>query len=75
MIGEHSYHAQVWRLAYHVGETFDQGEAHFAQMIADTPPQDREAIRQLTSDAAALLHSEPWQRGLRVMRQMRWSSY
>lgn len=46
------------RLAYHVAETYDQGEAHFAQMIADTASgPNREAIRRLTEDAAALLQS------------------
>jgi hypothetical protein len=74
MISAERCSVHVWRLAYHVGELYDP-EAHFAQMIADTPERDREAMRRLTSDAAALLRSDAWQRGLRTMRELRWSSY
>lgn len=67
----------LWRLAYSVDEMPDEAvAATFQQMVADTSAgPDREAIRRLCADAAALRQSDPWLRALRVMRELRWSSY
>jgi hypothetical protein len=76
MIGERSYHAHVWRLGHDVDWLSDMaGAALLQQMIRDTPEPDRQAIAKLCADAETPRHSEPWQRALRVMRELRWSSY
>jgi hypothetical protein len=76
MISAERCSVHVWRLAHDIDFMSDEAVADLLQqMIADTSEPDREAIRRLTIDAQALHHSEPWQRALRVMRELRWSSY
>jgi hypothetical protein len=76
MISAERAGVHVWRLASDIDWLSDEGAAALLhQMIDDTPEPDKPFIRRLTEDADALRRSDPWVRALRVMRELRWSSY